>query len=293
MKILVGIMYCIENEFNQCIAAIKNQTHKDFEYFVVQNLPNKEAHEQLYQTFMSNTNFYDYFIKVDADMVIARNTFFEEVIEYLYEKPDVDDLEILIHDFFTDTLIFGLHVYSNRYVWKKNDEKIFVDIPQNNQFKYIKDTNRLVPAAYHCPNPSDFQSFHFGVHKAIKVMQRGREGVDNKFLAGHWSNVSIIRERFLNSRNLKVGFAALGAEIALRRWFDFRQTDYNNQKLISAFTRVKDFQVKDMVSYTNSFSLKSMSFLSGNLRREAITHIHGNKSLSLNSLRDLLYLVRN
>jgi hypothetical protein len=286
-------MYCIENEFNQCIAAIKNQTHKDFEYFVVQNLPNKEAHEQLYQTFMSNTNFYDYFIKVDADMVIARNTFFEEVIEYLYEKPDVDDLEILIHDFFTDTLIFGLHVYSNRYVWKKNDEKIFVDIPQNNQFKYIKDTNRLVPAAYHCPNPSDFQSFHFGVHKAIKVMQRGREGVDNKFLAGHWSNVSIIRERFLNSRNLKVGFAALGAEIALRRWFDFRQTDYNNQKLISAFTRVKDFQVKDMVSYTNSFSLKSMSFLSGNLRREAITHIHGNKSLSLNSLRDLLYLVRN
>jgi hypothetical protein len=226
-------------------------------------------------------------------MVIARNTFFEEVIEYLYEKPDVDDLEILIHDFFTDTLIFGLHVYSNRYVWKKNDEKIFVDIPQNNQFKYIKDTNRLVPAAYHCPNPSDFQSFHFGVHKAIKVMQRGREGVDNKFLAGHWSNVSIIRERFLNSRNLTVGFAALGAEIALRRWFDFRQTDYNNQKLISAFTRVKDFQVKDMVSYTNSFSLKSMSFLSGNLRREAITHIHGNKSLSLNSLRDLLYLVRN
>ena len=293
MKILVGIMHCIENEFDQCIAAIKNQTHKSFEYFVVQNLPNKKAHDQLYQTFMSNADNYDYFIKVDADMVIARNTFFEEVTEYLTEKPDVDDLEILVHDFFTDTLIFGLHVYSNRYVWVKNNEKIFVDIPQSDQCIYARDIDRLVPAAYHCPNPSDYQSFHFGVHKAIKVMQRGSEKVNSKLLAGHWNNVSIIRERFLKTKNQKIGFAALGAEIALRSWFDFRQADYNNQELISSFTRVESFQVKDIVSYINSFSLRSVSFLSGNLRREILSHIHGNKSLSINSIKDLLYLARN
>ena len=44
-KILVGIMYCGENEFEYCVKSIENQDyHKELvKVFYVKNKPNREA----------------------------------------------------------------------------------------------------------------------------------------------------------------------------------------------------------------------------------------------------------
>ncbi len=71
MKILIGILYCIENERDACVKSIEAQTHRDFDYFIVENLPKKEAHHQLYTRFAASATEYDIFVKLDADMVIS------------------------------------------------------------------------------------------------------------------------------------------------------------------------------------------------------------------------------
>ena len=102
-------MYSIENEYQECLEKIAHQ-ECDFDVFKVEQLTNKEAHLTLYDTFMKKSEDYDLFIKVDADMVITRNSFFTEVQEFFRNHKNVDLLAIAVNDFFTDRLIYGLHV---------------------------------------------------------------------------------------------------------------------------------------------------------------------------------------
>ena len=59
MRILVGTLYTIENELEECLAAIKSQTHPDFESFVLQDLPKETACATLYRNFMDRADQFD------------------------------------------------------------------------------------------------------------------------------------------------------------------------------------------------------------------------------------------
>lgn len=52
MRLFVGTLYTIENEFDECVASIALQSYRNFQHFVFRNLPNKEAHDALYSAFM-------------------------------------------------------------------------------------------------------------------------------------------------------------------------------------------------------------------------------------------------
>lgn len=245
MKFLIGIMHTIENEFEQCIASIKAQSHKDFDCFVIENLPNKQAHDKLYQTFMNNAKKYDLFIKIDADMVLVRNTFFEEVIAKYNELPlEINDLEIAVFDFFTQRLIYGLHVYRSNVTWELNNkESIFVDKTQKQRIAFTDFTD-LAPAAYHCPNPSDFQSFHFGLHKAVKFMQINREKFDLSSSCGHWAHILLTYKHYRKNRNNILLYALLGIYTALKNKFDNTFVNYNNEIVLSKYKKYKKMQLK-------------------------------------------------
>ena len=116
-RVLVGILYCGENEFDECINSIQRQELVGVDYFVVENLPNKEAHNVLYENFMRNASNFDYFIKVDADMVLCKNTFFSDVISEMNEDLSFDNYQIAVLDHYTNSLIYGLHIYRNKVTW--------------------------------------------------------------------------------------------------------------------------------------------------------------------------------
>lgn len=242
MKILVGIMHCIENELDECIASLKSQTHKDHDHFIIKDLPNKEAHAVLYQTFMNAANEYQLFIKLDADMVLHRNTYLEEVIREFSSEPDLTLLQVAVHDFFTNQLIFGLHSYRNTMRWNPRDE-LFTD-KQATLGKTINDSSKLAPAAYHCPNPSPFQAFHFGVHKAVKVMQIGVSETNLDARNIHWNNLQRTRLHYQQTKNPQLGYAILGAEIAFKHKFTYREVDYNNPRLHQYFDQVQKISLQ-------------------------------------------------
>ena len=81
MRILVGTLYTIENEFDECVASINRQSHSDFEHFILENLPNKHAHDTLYRTFMERSGDFVLLIKVDADMVIEDEDLFAKIVD--------------------------------------------------------------------------------------------------------------------------------------------------------------------------------------------------------------------
>ena len=177
MKIYVGILYSGENEFDACIESIESQDYADFEYFVFKGLAKKEAHDALNKDF-SESGF-DLLIHVGADTVLIGNEVFSNIVDRFKQNPWMQHFEIALHDFFSDQLIWGLNTYHN-IKWEKTDEQVFTDfIPVKKGCK-VGDIDDLAPAAFHCPDPGSFQSFHYGAHKAMKIMEAHRRGMANK-----------------------------------------------------------------------------------------------------------------
>src|SRR5579862_5808505 len=99
-RILVGMLAAGENEREQAIASLRAQTFKNYELFVIENLPNKQAHETLYARFMSSADRFDIFFKLDADMVLTRSTVLEEVANFFAGNPDVELLFFELIDWY-------------------------------------------------------------------------------------------------------------------------------------------------------------------------------------------------
>lgn len=257
MKLMIGIMHCIENEFKQCIESIELQTYKNFEYYVIEGLPNKEAHTMLYNTFMASAGEYDLFVKIDADMVICKSTFFENVVEYFADHPNVDDLEIKVKDFFINDLTYGLHVYSNRVKWINKRENLFVDRVINKYNKHHFGDSSLEPAAYHCPDPSAFQCYHFGLHKAVKFLQYRKEDFVKSASNSHWNNILKVGKNYSQTGDIRLAIALTGAIDAIFKRYTAENVDYQDQKVKVNFKKYtkEDFMWKADLA---AFFLKSI-----------------------------------
>ena len=292
MKLLVGILYYIENEFDQCVESIKRQTYQTYDYFVIEKCPNKKAHDKLYAVFMDNSNNYDLFIKIDADMVLSRHTFFEELVEYFSKNKEVPHLQIQLDDWFTQRRIMGLHAYKNTHKWILNNEAYFVDIVDAPGQPIVNDSTELAPAAIHCPDPSPFQAFHFGVHKAVKVLQRGQMTKQISYSHTHWKNFVFLESHYHRTKEPRLGLAVAGFLHAIRYLYDSSHVDYSSSETRQAFDYYQSMSQKKIEQVTYSLGLYALPFLPCELRYElAIYHNKDDKnfwdifSLLINYLR--------
>lgn len=255
MKILIGMLYCEENEYFESLESVKLQAHTNNEYFCIKNLPKKMAHELLYTTFMRNSNRFDLFIKLDADMVLCRRDFFNRLENVFHLNPQIDDLEIPVFDYFTDRLIHGLHVYSNRVKWFKTNEKVFTDMGSIIRKIHVPvsfSDSFLTPAAWHCPNPSGLQAFHFGIHKAVKAKK-------SKL---HINNIRFLNNNWKKKKEKNLGFALIGALLAIKENFTHEHIDYYYLKNCGIFNNYQDCDILQLSMHINELvsSNKSSDF---------------------------------
>ena len=163
-KLYIGTLSCGENEFQECLERIQAQTYRNFEHFVIENLPNKEAHQKLFGDFLSRPEF-GILIKIDADLVLRETTFFQRVVDYFKANPDVDLAEFVVYDFMERVVNLSLNCYRQGFgIVDKGEVYVdrITDIP--------KERRRIVDyvSALHCPNSSEYQAFHFGYHAQLK-----------------------------------------------------------------------------------------------------------------------------
>ena len=107
MRVLVGTLFSYENEFEQCVASLHGQSYPHWVHKVYENLPNKLAHETLYREFMNNAEKFDLFLKLDADMVFMDSKGLAQIVELFQAKPDLDHLQMLVHDYPVLTIYFA------------------------------------------------------------------------------------------------------------------------------------------------------------------------------------------
>jgi len=113
MKILVGTLYSGENEYEECLKAIRAQTDVVFEHIVIENKPELEAHCLLFSSFLERSSEFELLVKVDADTVLNSPNLFNNIVARFEADPGLEVLSIALHDFFTDELINGLQTYRN------------------------------------------------------------------------------------------------------------------------------------------------------------------------------------
>lgn len=173
MRILVGILYSGEPQFQSCIKSVKGQFNCLLHYFVIENLPKDEAHNILYATFMRRASEFDLFVKLDADMVIQSTDFFEYLGQLFTECKALDHYHLYVYDDILKAMISGLNVYRSTVKWGINKENYFTDrqhLSESIRHSFVErnpNKNWIV----HCPNPSIDQIFNFGLHRGIKAFQ--------------------------------------------------------------------------------------------------------------------------
>jgi len=268
--------------------SIQKQSYRHFEHIVFENLPNKEAHDALYSSFFDNSAEFDLLVKVDADMVLTDLDFFGKVVEKFSTHPWLEQLEIAVQDFFSDQFIWGLNVYRNTVQWQKGKENLFTDFVPTKSERKLSDAEELAPAAIHCKNPGRFQSFHYGIHKAVKIMQPDRKDKKLSYSRYHWDIIQKTWNHFLTTKDVRLGICVLGAEFAFLNKLQPGHLDYTNPYCHDHFIKYENYDFDQIFQEINRIRNWNWGFLPSEMRRDVLSYLEGGHMLHLRSLARLV-----
>jgi hypothetical protein len=232
----------------------------------------------LYRGFEERSESNDLFVKIDADMVIRKDEFFADLVAWFHEHPGIDELEIAVQDFFTDRLIFGLHVFRRGVEWPSQDETLFVDRSPVHPSRRHLDSEHLAPAADHCPDPSPIQAFHYGVHKALKVLQPGCEEFSRGYARFHWENLTEVVNHHRGNPDPRLALVMLGAELVFAGRLGVGHLNYEDPELEALsdhWASVPDHRVLREIA---SLRRRNWGWFPSEVRREFLCSRHGSQS---------------
>jgi hypothetical protein len=289
MRVFVATLHSGENELEQCKASVRRQTYPNYTHRVFENLPNRSANAHVFTTFKDLAGEYGLLVRLDADMVIARDDLFERIVDTFKARPPVKVLVIAVSDFFSDQLVMGLAAYRSDLAWPPEfREDLFTDAVPVQPDEILIDWDRLAPAAYHCPNPSDLQCLHYGVQRALKVIQpkqRVRRRADAKV---HWETLERAWRNFLLRRDRRLGLAVLGAELVYHGALGVEHLDYSNPRMQEALRRFGDRDVTELEARIKRLRARNLGWLSSVSRRRALCYFRGANLLDGAALRDFV-----
>lgn len=246
-RVLVGMMYSGEQEYEQAKQSLKNQTHQHFELFEVTNLPNKLAHDTLYAKFMERSSEFDYFLKLDADMVFAHENVLAEMVVAI-NVNGVSNLFAWVKDCPSGLMIPGIQMFRSDTKWEGSDEQLNVDyLPRTfGESRIELDQNWIL----HMPAPSKQQLFRYGIHKALKALQPNQKVKSSKKALLH---INILVGMYRNlSQNQDFMLALMGSTLVFSQSFD--DIEYNGDLAQSQFKSLEDPQFyQQLLNQTKDF----------------------------------------
>lgn len=184
IKVFVGTMYTIENELLQCVKSIHEQTEVSIEHVILSNLPEREAHNELWKNWHQRRDQgFDMFVKVDADTIIKSPDVFKVAHKTMIDF-NATGIQAPLYDYISGIEINGLNFFMPAVSFKESTSELYcdrADIGNDNTLRGSKLPNQLKPAGYHCKNPSNIQAFHYGLHRMLKGQHATLNSVKNMF----------------------------------------------------------------------------------------------------------------
>ena len=155
----------------------------------------------------------------------------------------------------------GLLVFTGKAIWEGREENLFVDYTPVTPGKRLLIWGKPSPVATHCSNPHLFQVFHYGVHRAMKAIQKNRKRKNFIQSAIQWHLLYRVWKIFMEEKDSKRGIMMLGAYSVWNGDVDNRANEYGNSSLIKSFN-----------NYRNSRSDEVLSFLLAHWKRIVVLH---------------------
>ncbi len=212
-KVLVITLYSGENEYEECLSALRLQNYKYVDLFSIENKPNYEAHCELYKKIEDNQHIYDLFLKVDADMILRTPDVIGRIVSIFKGNMKLDHAIFTVYDWASETNIIGMHAFSNRAKWGTPNDRLFVD-----PSPVIEGERKLYkgegPVADHMPDPTDLQAYVFGYHRAIKIIQSKKSNFSRWQYRYQYKLLQNVWQAYQRNLDKKRYFVLAGAEDA-------------------------------------------------------------------------------
>jgi len=221
-KIFVGTLEAGESEFEECCQVISRQRNVEITHHIISHLPELDAHNQLWKKWEDVKKGYDLFVKVDADTILIDKLALHRIWKLFEGDRRVTGAQILLHDYFTDNLIPGLNSFTPKVKFQSTQNHLMPDRSDTNHDVVLngKEVQYLAPIGWHCKYPSPKQSFHFGLHRALKKQDDILKKICNLWVKSGYPD---------DSRSWAItGYMA--ASFWMRNSFD-----YNNKKFEKKF----------------------------------------------------------
>jgi len=229
-RIFVGTMYCNEGDFPECGEMITSQKGVTVDQTIIANLPEKDAHNQLWSGFRKAQaeGNYELLVKIDADTVLAHGNVLKIIAQIFRDNPRITGLQAPLYDYFSDGFINGLNCFSPNVTFQDTQDTLHCDrnIDVNHDI-VLRQPNlppTLMPAGYHCRRSTELQAFHYGLHRQLKNQHALMRHVTDAW------------ER--NNRDRIRGFALIGANM-IGMFEDHEGFNYDDERLVAAFNDAK------------------------------------------------------
>jgi hypothetical protein len=221
-RIFVGTLFCGESEFEACCKAIADQVDVKVKHHVIKNMPEMAAHNQLWTAWNNVKSNYDLFAKIDADTILMNQDSLKKVWNIFDSNPIVTGAQIMLHDYFTDSLIAGLNFFTPKVNFIQSRNRLMPDRVDRNHDCVLKgdDVSHLSPIGWHCKFPNPKQAFHYGLHRSLKKQK---------------DVIKLLSKSWLSNRDNPREWALCGV-LAANFWMRLG-FDYNNRRFSSAFEK--------------------------------------------------------
>jgi len=231
MRIFVGTLYSGENELSGCIESVCKQTYEDHVQFFFEGLPKKEAHDEENKTFAESD--FDILVHLGADTVLTDNYFFNGLVKNFTNNDWLQQITVPLWDFFSNQVIWGINAYHN-IEWEERDERVFTDFMPIRKGCEVKIYHIV---GIHCPNPGWFQSFHYGAHKAMKILEADRRGYKarKEYFQDIINKTNI---HYKKNNDVRLLLCVMGARFGIAKDLKSEHLDYTNPYLREQFDHI-------------------------------------------------------
>jgi hypothetical protein len=221
-------MYTQEGEFQDCIARVQAQEGVVVSHVIISNLKEKEAHNALWKAWRDAKDSHDLFVKIDADTVLATTTMLADIYAQFTANERVTGLQAPLLDYMTDSMINGLNVFSPRVVFNDTNDELYCDRKVDEGHDIVLRERDLpesiVPAGFHCFDPTDRQAFHYGLHRMLK---------------GQTTTLDKVFNAWARDRDRPRLFALVGAHMS-PRFVNNRSFNYEDPEFETAFLEAEE-----------------------------------------------------
>ena len=168
-RVLVGVLSTGEPSLPKALAAVRAQSNIETELFQVKDLPEREAHRELYEKFSALSERFDLIAKVDADMEIVHRGLFAALGTLFDHFPEKDFAPVAVDDWLSGRQIWSLNVWRGGTRWLEDPPELFTDLVENtaqDAFPLLKVGEPLV---LHATEPTPLQALRYGARRAAKA----------------------------------------------------------------------------------------------------------------------------